>query len=504
MTAPVFQSFSETKLSVAGTSIVINKPSSTVADDDLLFVIAVDADSGSQVTGPDGNYVLLQGTRNAAISCYVIRRRAAATPNATHTFTWTNTKRAYGFCLRIDGQSLTQAINISALTTGTSASPTCPTVTTTKEDCLLLRVFGADGGAINVDSGYPPGYNGITVDKTETTVCGGAAWINFPNADATGTAAFSLTASQEWIAVTVAYNSPEGPSASISSSPSASPSISSSPSATVSASISSTPSSSVSASVSSTISPSISSTPSASISSTSSASISASISSTPSASISSSPSASLSVSSSVSASASSTPSVSASVSASVSSSPSTGTDNSIDTTDFGVYTSGGTAQQVTSRFTNLSHLEGETVAIQGTTVDDVTSKYDEEVVSSGVITISTNAENNLVRKAVVGLPITPKLRPMRVVFNTGQGSTMGSVTRISEIVVSFYNTSAAQYGLSMTTLKDITFDSIPFTGDKVLTFDGGFDPQSDLFISSDSPLTLTVRALIPRIYKAGR
>jgi hypothetical protein len=150
-------------------------------------------------------------------------------------------------------------------------------------------------------------------------------------------------------------------------------------------------------------------------------------------------------------------------------------------------------------------LVGQTVSIQGTTVADVTSKYPNETVSgTGVVDISTASAHNLVRRAVVGLPITPKLRPMRVVWNMANGSTMGSEVRISEIVVSFYKTSAAKFGKSMDDLEDVSFDSTPYTGDKVLSFGGGFDPQTDIFISSDSPLPLTVRAIVPRIHKSGR
>ena len=149
-------------------------------------------------------------------------------------------------------------------------------------------------------------------------------------------------------------------------------------------------------------------------------------------------------------------------------------------------------------------MEGETVAILGTDVNDVTIEYDDEVVTNSIVDLATASDNNLVRVAMIGLPYTYKLRPMRVVWNTAQGSTMGSVTRISEIVVSVFNTGAFKYGQSLTSLVDAVLPTIPFTGDVELVFDGGFDPESDLFISSDSSMPITVRAIIPRIHKAGR
>jgi len=185
-------------------------------------------------------------------------------------------------------------------------------------------------------------------------------------------------------------------------------------------------------------------------------------------------------------------------------SPSVGTGGSIDSSGYGAYTSGGTAQPVEARWENLDHLVGETVAICGTDVNDLTTKYTTEVVSaSGVVDIGTDSADNLVRRAIVGLPYTYKLRPMRLVWNV-DGTTSGSQIRISEIVANFYNTLNAKYGKSLDDLKDITWTTTAYTGDKVLEFDGGYDEQSNLYISGSDPLPCTVRAIIVRIYKSGR
>jgi hypothetical protein len=152
----------------------------------------------------------------------------------------------------------------------------------------------------------------------------------------------------------------------------------------------------------------------------------------------------------------------------------------------------------TTTITGLGHLEGETVIVL---VDGAlqTSK----VVSSGKIIIDEAGA-----RAVVGLPFDYRVSPMRLDAN---GSTYGSIKKISEVVVSFFETLNAIYG-DGTTQYDINwrteedYDSPPdlFTGDKTLTFDGGFTTEDELTISGSDPFPCVVRALIPRIEKTGR
>lgn len=159
-------------------------------------------------------------------------------------------------------------------------------------------------------------------------------------------------------------------------------------------------------------------------------------------------------------------------------------------------------------FTNLSHLEGETVQILGTDVDDTTTVYDTEVVSSGSITLMTLSPHthNFVRKAHVGLASTYKLQPMRLDYDTPAGTTKGSIGKIAEIVVSFLDTLNAKYGSDDDDLKDIDWPSSTalYTGDRVLAFDGGFDTEDTIIISGSEPLPCTVRAIIARKEKTGR
>jgi hypothetical protein len=177
----------------------------------------------------------------------------------------------------------------------------------------------------------------------------------------------------------------------------------------------------------------------------------------------------------------------------------------LNTSAYGVYTSGGTVQEVENYFVNLDHLEGETVTIQGTDVDDTTSKYDDETVSSGVVSLIDGSTYNFVKKAIIGLSNRYTLRPMRMDITGQGGTTHGSIKKTAEIVVSLYNARDVYYGSSLDDLHIISdTKDTEFTGDTALAFDGGFTLDDPLYISGNSPFPCTVRAIIPRVKKTGR
>lgn len=155
----------------------------------------------------------------------------------------------------------------------------------------------------------------------------------------------------------------------------------------------------------------------------------------------------------------------------------------------------------TSTLTNLGHLEGETVSILGNG-----AVFTPIVVSGAEITLPET-----VTKAHVGLPFTYQLKPMRLDVSTGLGTTHGSIKKVSELVISFFKTLNAEYGDGTTTNKinwrtEEVYDSPPdlFTGNKTITFDGGFSIDDPIIISGSDPLPCTVRAIIARTEKTGR
>ena len=156
----------------------------------------------------------------------------------------------------------------------------------------------------------------------------------------------------------------------------------------------------------------------------------------------------------------------------------------------------------TDTLTELDHLEGETVAILADG-----AVYPAQTVSGGQVVLS-----QAVSKAAAGLGFQYVLEPMRIDTQSRAGSSRGSLAKIPELVLSFLKTGGAKYGASTAALFEIdwrtteVYDSPPelFTGDKLVTLDGGFDPENPIVISGEDPLPCTVRAIVARLDVTGR
>ena len=154
----------------------------------------------------------------------------------------------------------------------------------------------------------------------------------------------------------------------------------------------------------------------------------------------------------------------------------------------------------------LDHINGETVKILGDGV-----MMDDAVVEDGQVTCKLDGVDTAVTTAQVGLASIYKAQPMRVVLD---GSSMGSITRINKMVLSFVNTLGAKYGISDSELFGIDFSDIRwtnntlitglFTGEVVVEMPGNFDPLNPMVISGSDPLPCTLRCIIPEIDATGR
>jgi hypothetical protein len=167
--------------------------------------------------------------------------------------------------------------------------------------------------------------------------------------------------------------------------------------------------------------------------------------------------------------------------------------------------SGKVVSGTSATITGLDHLEGETVAALVDGVYDGTY-----TVSSAQITTTTTPTE----KTVVGVPYTAVLQPMRIVQSTQAGSSMGAITRIHNLKVSFLNSAGVQYGDSTSDLYNFNFSDERledagyktglFSGDVPVNMTGGFSMENPIIISSSQPLPMTVRAIIASFEQTGR
>jgi len=159
----------------------------------------------------------------------------------------------------------------------------------------------------------------------------------------------------------------------------------------------------------------------------------------------------------------------------------------------------------TTTVTGATHLVGETVAILADGVVQASKVVDKD----GEFELDAAAS-----KVQYGLPFVPVLEPMKPVVNTQMGTTAASIASAKEMGISFLDTAGATYGASLDNMFTIDFDDPQwvnaskieglFTGTVNVSVDGGFSLEQPLIISSDSPLPLTVRAIIPKMDVTGR
>jgi hypothetical protein len=159
-----------------------------------------------------------------------------------------------------------------------------------------------------------------------------------------------------------------------------------------------------------------------------------------------------------------------------------------------------------NEITGLGHLEGMVVDVLGDGVfyPSITVFAASALLPSGVT----------VYKAQVGLPFTAAVQPMRIVTNSQNGTSMGSVSKISELVLSLNdssaiksgNTDSTQVAIDLTDPKLENSSAITglFSGEVPVHHDGGFSIQSPIIVSSNSPLPFILKAIIARIEPTGR
>jgi len=157
-----------------------------------------------------------------------------------------------------------------------------------------------------------------------------------------------------------------------------------------------------------------------------------------------------------------------------------------------------TVTQAVNSFTNLHHLEGQTVSILG---DGAT--HPDKTVSSGAISL-----DRYVTKAHVGLNYTSTLRTMRVEAGSVDGTAQGKVKRLHHATVRLFRSVGVKVGESTTVNDLIPFRSSAdqmdqpislFTGDKQIEFDSGFDTDGFVTVIQDQPLPLTLLGIYIRL-----
>ena len=144
-----------------------------------------------------------------------------------------------------------------------------------------------------------------------------------------------------------------------------------------------------------------------------------------------------------------------------------------------------------SAVSGLDHLEGETVSVL---VDG--AEHADCTVASGSIDLDPAGS-----VIIAGLPFTSVLETVDLELADEGGTSQGRPKTISQLAIRFFRTIAAKAGSNEDDLVDIPFrtpgddmdEAIPlFTGDKKVSFPGGWNTSQSILIQSDGPMPMTV------------
>lgn len=151
-----------------------------------------------------------------------------------------------------------------------------------------------------------------------------------------------------------------------------------------------------------------------------------------------------------------------------------------------------------STLSGLDHLEGKTVSI----LTDI-GVHPDQTVLDGAITLDWS-----VTKAHVGLPFTSTLQTVRLESGQAEGTAQGKTKRVHKATVRLYKTLGCKVGPNTTDLDTIAFrevgdpmDQLPpvFTGDKEISFRGGYEKEGYMYFVQDQPLPMTVLGVIAHL-----
>jgi len=157
----------------------------------------------------------------------------------------------------------------------------------------------------------------------------------------------------------------------------------------------------------------------------------------------------------------------------------------------------------TSSISGFDHLESETLSIwaDGTLHPDV-------VVTSGAITL-----NDSYSYVVAGLAYTRRVQLLPIEAGAADGTAQGKTKRIHRVSVRLNNTMYLKCGHRVDKMQEVIFrdtedvmgDSYAlFTGDKVFNWGGDYDTEGAIIIENDSPMPMTILAVMPQLVTQDR
>lgn len=169
----------------------------------------------------------------------------------------------------------------------------------------------------------------------------------------------------------------------------------------------------------------------------------------------------------------------------------------IDSTAWGVYTGGGTVEQVANTVTGMSYLLGQSVVAVG----DGALILQPTVVTSDSITFPYYAN-----QITIGIPYDVTLQPTNPTLASQSGTTRGMKQKLDRVTLSLYQSMGGQIGTDPAHMYDITYgpgtmakqpqmSTLEVTRD----MDCDWTDESTFYIVQSDPFPFTLRGLVWRM-----
>ena len=192
----------------AGTICYITKPNNLEIGDIIIGVLSSDGGSETHGSPESDSWIVIErgiseGSGKQTLSWWY--KVVDGNEPSTLQFTCGSSERLIAFVIRVTGASGIAPIHKKGYSTGDSIQVSCPAVTTTVDNCVILRMWGGDHIDCTVDGGWGSETN-IIVDFSDGSggTMGGSAHKNLLSAGGSLAETCDLTGVEEWVGATIA------------------------------------------------------------------------------------------------------------------------------------------------------------------------------------------------------------------------------------------------------------------------------------------------------------
>jgi len=202
----VVEEFTEAAVASDASSINVSTPPWTSAGDLLIAAVVTDGNTSSTLVG-SGWTVISVADRDNEVTLGVWWKIAGSSEPVSQQFAWTGSEQAYGWITRITGHNPTSPIHAFSEEEGTESSPESPSVNTSANNSLIIRIGGFDNDDITWGQSGLVGHTTLTMNKSGTgnSSCSGGEGTMLQSLPGdSGTSTFQLSESEEYCSVTIA------------------------------------------------------------------------------------------------------------------------------------------------------------------------------------------------------------------------------------------------------------------------------------------------------------